>query len=129
MAARTIFSRRYFLAALGALGMTTNITAATAQTDNPGLQLAPGTGTLETLAFDGAAAAALDASLTLPEGWLLTPDDSADAAFAPAEIFAGMTRRFLCYATQLAYASVWPRLPRVPPQDAWPVARPRTKIT
>ena len=39
------------------------------------------------------------------------------------------SRRFLCYATQLAYASVWPRLPRVPPQDAWPVARPRTKIT
>ena len=39
------------------------------------------------------------------------------------------SRPFLCYATQLAYASVWPRLPRVPPQDAWPVARPRTKIT
>lgn len=98
MAARTIFSRRYFLAALGALGMTTNITAATAQTDNPGLQLAAGTGTPETLAFDGVEA--LDARLTLPEGWLLTPDDSADDAFAPAEIFASMTRRFLCYDPQ-----------------------------
>lgn len=49
------------------------------------------------------------------------------SAACPKKIIA--SRDFLCYAPQLAYASVWPRLPRVPPQDAWPVARPRTKIT
>lgn len=74
-------------------------TAVIAQSDNPGLQLAEGAGSPENLAFGGAATP-LDATLHVPEGWLLTPDDSADDTFAPAAIFAGMTRRFLCYDPQ-----------------------------
>ena len=56
MAGQPYWTRRYFFAALGAIGMTAyTSTAVIALSDNPGLQLAEGAGSPENLAFGGAA--------------------------------------------------------------------------
>ena len=41
--------------------------------------------------------APLDCSIPLPNGWIVTPDDTAIGNFAPAEIFVDLTRRHICY--------------------------------
>lgn len=61
----------------------------------PGLELSSGEGTEEQLRFDDAEE--LNCRFVLPDGWLVTPDDSAEAAFDEAEIFAEMGRRYYCY--------------------------------
>ena len=63
-----------------------------------GLELAPGEGDQQALRF--ADAAMLDCDFLLPEGWIVTPGDTPDAAFDAAAIFSAMERRFLCYDPQ-----------------------------